>query len=112
MRQLKFRAWNLHTKTMLMPSDVSTMPMMPEIRHADGDTGTIYLQWTGLLDKNGKEIYEGDVCKGHDGGNWEIYWREEPAGWGVRSEANEFNLRCTKIDLDVLGNIYENPELL
>jgi uncharacterized phage protein (TIGR01671 family) len=125
MRQLKFRAWNLHTKKMLMPSDVSTMPMMPEIRHSGGSTGTVYLQWTGLLDKNGKEIYEGDIVRMSDDflAFFDIdpvapitFWRgqfyankncENRAGLSVIADVKGETARC-----EIIGNIYENSDLL
>lgn len=89
-----------------------------------------YIESTGLLDKNGKEIYEGDiVCMVDDvvveniGG----YDRTEPQGsfyevaYGFGKEPNTvatFYLKGTEMflhgneDMEVIGNIYENPELI
>lgn len=79
------------------------------------------LQCTGLKDKNGKLIYEGDVIKIPDDyatyGQFacekrEVYWNEgfrlKPK-WDARARGNW--LEDTK-DFEVIGNIYENPELL
>lgn len=130
-RTIKFRAWNLHTKKMLLPSDVSTMPMVPEVRHADGNTGTIYLQWTGLTDKNGVEIYEGDVVgysflhgihydedgnaveEDWDGGKILVSWDAENARFHTpMSDTENIPVQLAKESIEVIGNIYENPELL
>ena len=72
-------------------------------------------QYTGLKDKNGKEIYEGDIVSGHNPyyiGTFEIAWREDKAGWfGFAKDDYTwplYNMEHPK----VIGNIHENPELL
>lgn len=66
------------------------------------------LQFTGLLDKNGKEIYEGDICK-NGGGKTIIEWDNEVAGFDF---TNSEGAVLSGDLFEVIGNVYENPELL
>lgn len=78
--------------------------------------GVKLMQFTGLKDKNGKEIYEGDICKCHDhptgieDATGEVifdqgrYW----IGTGSICSLDDYGTAWT----EVLGNIYENPELI
>lgn len=93
------------------------------------------MQFTGLCDKNGKEIYEGDIVDIHNHGRFEVGYsigafnikrifgeREPLPKWKLKGESRTFNLATYTdvIDLQnprmglytVIGNIYENPELL
>ena len=80
------------------------------------------MQYTGLKDKNGKEIFEGDIVKVYDDYNvygimageiYEIYFAF--GGFRLKPKRNpkaKGNWVEDGIDFEVIGNIYENPELL
>jgi uncharacterized phage protein (TIGR01671 family) len=75
-------------------------------------------QYTGLKDKNGKEIYEGDICNCREYECFgKIEWNEDNAGFYfyVVVEGGGFDEECLyeyADELEVIGNIYDNPELL
>ena len=73
------------------------------------------MQFTGLHDKNGKEIWEGDRIKDNVNGLiWEVFWNEAKGQWFARWDYVEDPLFNRPLDkrIEVIGNIYSNPELL
>ncbi len=85
------------------------------------------MQFTGLLDKNGKEIYEGDIVKIKE--DWEEYgWKAGQIGFMIYENyyigislpsQNKPGTRYNVLadinggkDVEIIGNIYENPDLL
>ncbi len=109
-RPIKFRAWDGRTMRVLKVLQIDTI----------GEPGSMVMQFTGLTDKNGKEIYEGDVLRFtlretlH-----EVAWEEKYACFTLFKVENEERrevwypnreLDCPR--LEVIGNIYETPELL
>ena len=81
MREIKFRAWDLVHKKMIQ---VKSLEFGVGITHQNDDMGDIdgylLMQYTGLKDKNGKEIYDGDIVQ------WKYGNRKTPhkaqIGWG------------------------------
>lgn len=117
-REIKFRAWDLDCKEMLYKVTVES-----------GANSEYLMQYTGLKDKNGKEIYEGDILRVKDGwGNdtvHEVKWgnpNELERNWYPAFDLEpswdeEFNSFSAifgggDAEIEVIGNIYENPDLL
>lgn len=76
-------------------------------------------QYTGLTDKNGKKIFEGDIVSGHldeafpeDETRYKVIW--DDYGWHIRDSTgtDTFEQGWAKQYFEVIGNIYDNPELL
>lgn len=91
----------------------------------DGKYGDVILrQFSGLHDKNGNEIYEGDILEVKQNYHFKIIWHEE--SWGYEVIKNEAVPVCGYIQghvsrgglkhynntSEIIGNIYENPDLL
>lgn len=119
MREIKFRAWDKEKKKMefvgaidwtenekIITCNTSTTKHY-SFQEGEQEDDFVLMQYTGLKDKNGKEIYEGDIVKmlvdslnGEE--NVEVKWRKE----GFWQYFNGFD------NCEVVGNIYSNPELL
>lgn len=117
----KFRAWSRLSSRMYVVNGLYFDRGM--VQYANNDNAIrlikleniILMQSTGLKDKNGKEIFEGDILGTKDGLlNGVVEYRAD-LGMFVNSliRYNNFERLCNVADnREILGNIYENPELL
>lgn len=139
-REIKFRAWIKDDKSMWEVEAIDFHKQVVRIDWQPQDGSRLtegidfeevkLMQYTGLKDKNGKEIYEGDIVRFADKGEWykymycfektreeiegmpygvgEVKWDGRNSGWsvgvGATYEASTY--------LEVIGNVFENPELL
>lgn len=113
MREIKFRMWNPITNTMIDLKKITPFALNID---TDGPfipfCGMPLMQYTGIKDRNGKEIYEGDILRIEFYSDWVVDWYG--TGFHIYNETNpwlHFPLP-TIIDRTVIGNIYVNPELL
>lgn len=131
-REIKFRAWNKVKNIMVYDNEDDTygdwegccdsnVGMINTILNSQYYKEYEFMQYTGLHDKNGKEIYEGDIvyCQTKYGkakaiikfidGKFVAYWNS-----ALTHPENGHHIACYEINkrFEVIGNIYDNPELL
>jgi len=125
-REIKFRAWDTAHKSWYFYGE-ELNSLAPEIMELNKETqfswkDIVLQQFTGLKDKNGKEIYEGDILRQLYMGNWIIapmIWNEAKAQFGMDAVVEDDGIP-SHIEIvipkeqapEIIGNIYENPDLL
>jgi len=120
MREIKFRAWLTEEKKMvdvyrLDFTDKNGDPTfvmwywVQKGTQAGLSKGFELMQFTGLYDRNGRAIYEGDILRSPANEFFEVFWSEKMNGWVLNGKRIDNNILQ---HLDIVGNVYENPELL
>jgi len=126
MREIKFRAWSKEHDFIGKVYEIDfryglvKLETEKETTHTFGISNVELMQYTGLKDKSGKEIYEGDVVTtihtDHAPHIGEVYFQPTRLNWSVKhgSLTNQDMFVYSRPDcsIEVIGNIYETPELL
>ncbi len=126
-REIKFRVWDNKDKRFVNAKNWLYIDFDEDEDKKEAFINVpdycIILQFTGLKDKNGKEIYEGDIVNWKDILTGEVKWQQQAcqyhinwmdgkisryheltANWGAEDYGND--------NFEIIGNIYENPELI
>lgn len=119
-REIKFRIWDIENKEMLKVQELDFEPTfyggriairLDQYNDYFDTEDMILMQYTGLDDKNGKEIYEGDIVK-YENMTGKIMFFNGSFIMSNFEETEEWELGVINEELEIMGNIYDNPELL
>lgn len=116
MRKIKFRIWSKINNSMSPSMPLKELCYQEYDKTLDpfNDNYVVWIQFTGLKDKNGKEIYEGDVVRRNNNEQLkEIVWNDtQIAGFAYQVGAYYNGIVEPSDELEIIGNIYEHPHLL
>jgi uncharacterized phage protein (TIGR01671 family) len=115
-REIKFRAWDREESKMgeveminIVTGEIDTDLCL------DNENNLELMQYTGLKDKNGVEIYEGDILKGvcRHNPTWEnkVIFTDGSFMWSGKNGIGDMRSASLHKLLEITGHIYENPEL-
>lgn len=137
MREIKFKIWD-KTRNKMLTSNCGAFLLTQEgnaVFHQNGNNPLEalieqidyeVLMYTGLKDKNGTEIYEGDIIRTHENRIQKVIWHNNgfkleykfkrsyrgESYWETRKDIELSETNNKRWGIKVIGNIYENPELL
>jgi len=115
MREIKFRAWiknKMKQWDLEFFSDMSPVTGYGSEFPDKDDPEIILMQFTGLKDKNGKDVWEGDLIKYYND-ILIVEYDESTASFQMGFSSFVLDQEvCSYDDIEVIGNIYENPELI
>jgi hypothetical protein len=107
-REIKFRVWDSQSKSFnywgFIGETFTGLTQSSRNMLSIREQKELSQQFTGLHDKNGVEIYEGDILK-NELGSIEMKWDNELQGWSPKVSQKDTSW-------EVIGNIYQNPNLL
>lgn len=118
MRKYKFRAWDKALKKWIYLTigndgiKISDVPNDVLVMWVRGKRVGKWQQFTGLLDENGKEIFEGDVVRqrGIKFASYEVVY--EAPKFRLKSSQGVMDNKKILSNCEIIGNIYESPELI
>ena len=109
--RIKFRAWNAEYKEMSAPFTFGYV-----LRFGNkfkSITHEVILRYVGIKDIHGEDVYEGDILKAHGVVAWnevELMWSRIDLNWNDKRLWH--NLESLTSPIEIIGNVFSNPELL
>ena len=111
MKEAKFKAWDKYNRKMIYLGTLEDIYMARAARRDYDFANYEILQYTGLNDKNEKNIYEGDILEVEDHINMRVIWSYEDGKW-ITQSGRELGKMLKEYKCKEIGNIYSNPKLL